>query len=98
MDPQTTTLNPNSEPSALMKTKKRSTTCAITPGARKKTFVTEPLKILYLGFSSKNLRTKVLGGSSVVISGVISPLTWVISIVTLLITLLMTTYEPPSRA
>ena len=39
----------------------------------------------------------VLGGSWVVISGVISPLIWVISIVTLLITPLITTHEPPSR-
>ena len=38
----------------------------------------------------------VFGGSGVVISGVISPLIWVISIATLLITLLMTTHEPPS--
>ena len=38
-----------------------------------------------------------LGGSGVVISSVISPLIWVISIVTLLITLLVTTHEPPSR-
>ena len=38
-----------------------------------------------------------LGGSWVVISGVISPLIWVISIVTLLITLLRTTHETPSR-
>ena len=30
------------------------------------------------------------------LSGVISPLIWVISIVTLLITLLITTHEPPS--
>ena len=33
----------------------------------------------------------------VVISGLISPLIWVISIVTLLVTLLITTHEPPSR-
>ena len=39
----------------------------------------------------------LLGGSWVVISGVTSPLTWVISIVTLLITLLITSHEPPSR-
>ena len=39
----------------------------------------------------------VLGGSWVVISGVISPLIWVITIVILLITLLITTHEPPSR-
>ena len=38
----------------------------------------------------------LLGGSGVVISGVLSPLIWVISIVTLLITLLTTTPEPPS--
>ena len=38
----------------------------------------------------------ILGGSWVVISGVISPLKGVISIVTLLITLLLTTHEPPS--
>ena len=42
-------------------------------------------------------RPCILGGSWVVISGVISPLLWVISIVTLLITLLITTHEPPSR-
>ena len=39
----------------------------------------------------------VLGGSRVVISGVISLLIWVISIATLLITPLITTHEPPSR-
>ena len=38
----------------------------------------------------------LLGGSWVVISGVISPLIWVISVVTLLISLLITTHEPPS--
>ena len=31
------------------------------------------------------------------ISGVMSPLIWVVSTITLLITLLMTTHEPPSR-
>ena len=36
----------------------------------------------------------ILGGSWVVISGVISSLIWVVSIVTLLITLLITTHEP----
>ena len=40
----------------------------------------------------------LLGGSWVVISGVTSPLIWVVTIVTLLITLLITTHEPPSRA
>ena len=39
----------------------------------------------------------ILGGSWVVINGVISPLIWVITIVILLITLLITTHEPPSR-
>ena len=39
----------------------------------------------------------VLGGSWAVISGVLSPLIWVISIATLLITPLITTHEPPSR-
>ena len=38
----------------------------------------------------------LLGGSWVVISGVISPLIWVIAIVILLIILLITTHEPPS--
>ena len=38
----------------------------------------------------------LLGGSWVVISGVIRPLIWVITIVTLLITPLVTTHEPPS--
>ena len=38
----------------------------------------------------------LLGGSWVLISGVVSPLIWVISIVTLLITLIITTHEPPS--
>ena len=42
--------------------------------------------------------SNLLGGSCVVISGVISPLTWVISIVTLLITPLITTHEPPSTS
>ena len=39
----------------------------------------------------------LLGASWVVISGVISPLIWVISIVTLLITPFIATREPPSR-
>ena len=38
----------------------------------------------------------VLGGSWVVISIAISPLMWVITIVILLITPLITTHEPPS--
>ena len=37
-----------------------------------------------------------LGGSWVAISGVVSPLIWVISRVTALITLLITSHEPPS--
>ena len=39
----------------------------------------------------------LLGGSGVVISGVISPLIWVITIVTLLRTPLISTPEPPSK-
>ena len=39
----------------------------------------------------------LLGGSWVVLSGVISPLIWVITTVTRLITLLITTHEPPNR-
>ena len=46
---------------------------------------------LGLGFG-----VRVLGGSWVVISGVISPLIWVINTVTLLMTPLITTHEPPS--
>ena len=40
----------------------------------------------------------LLGGSGVVISRVISPLIEVISIVTLLITLLITSHDPPSMS
>ena len=40
----------------------------------------------------------VLRGSWAVISGVISPLRWVVTIVALLITLLITTHEPPSSS
>ena len=43
-----------------------------------------------------DLFLRLLGGSWVVISRVISPLIWVISIVILLITLVLTTHEPPS--
>ena len=39
----------------------------------------------------------LLGGSWVVFSGVISPLIWDIIIVTILITPLIATHEPPSR-
>ena len=39
----------------------------------------------------------LLGGSWVVISGVICPLSRLISIVILLITLIITTHEPPSN-
>ena len=39
----------------------------------------------------------LLGGPWVVITGVINPLIRVISIVTLLLTALITTHEPPSR-
>ena len=40
---------------------------------------------------------EVLGGSWVVLNGVISPLIWVILTVTLLITPVITTHAPPSR-
>ena len=40
----------------------------------------------------------ILGGSWVVVNGVISPLIWVISIVTVLTTPLVTAHEPPSGA
>ena len=42
-------------------------------------------------FCEEHFQQRVLGGSWVVISGVISPLIWVTSIVTLLMTLLITT-------
>ena len=38
----------------------------------------------------------ILEGSGVVISGVVSPLIWVVSVVTPIITLLITTREPPT--
>ena len=47
--------------------------------------------------SYSNCTQNLLGGSGVVMSRVLSPLIWVISIVTLLITRLITTQEPPSR-
>ena len=56
----------------------------------------EPVVVL-LRLCLGGLQT-VLGGSWVVISGVLSPLIWVITIVTLLITPLITTHEPPSSA
>ena len=40
-------------------------------------------------------RLRQLGGSWVVTSGVISPLTYVITIIILLTTILITTHEPP---
>ena len=49
------------------------------------------------GFRALRLEA-LLGGSWVVISGVISPPIWVTTIVTLLITPLRTTPKPPSRA
>ena len=45
-----------------------------------------------------NSAATLLGGSWVVINGVISPLEWVRIRVTLLITPLITTHEPPSTA
>ena len=50
------------------------------------------------GVHKVSLELLVLGGSWVVISGVTSPLIWVITVVTLLISPLITTHEPPSRA
>ena len=44
----------------------------------------------------QDTKGSLLGGSGVVISRVINPLIWVVSIVTLLVTLLITTHEPPS--
>ena len=46
---------------------------------------------------ARHLYEGLLGGSWVAMSGVISPLRWVITIVTLLITPLIATHEPPSR-
>ena len=54
-----------------------------------------PLQCWNTGASMLVLWQRILGGSWVVISGVISPLVWVISIVTLLINPLITTHEPP---
>ena len=50
-----------------------------------------------LGPFKGTLILPLLGGSWVVKFGRISPLIWVISMVILLITLLITTHEPPSR-
>ena len=44
------------------------------------------------------LPTDTLGGSWVVISRVLNPLTWVLTFVTLLTTPLITTHEPPSSS
>ena len=46
---------------------------------------------------SLGVQGRLLGGSWVVISGVVSLLIWVITIVALLLTPLITTHEPPSR-
>ena len=51
-----------------------------------------------LGARRVRISGVTLGGSWVVISGVISPLRWVISRVTLLITLLIATHEPPGSS
>ena len=54
-----------------------------------------PAKLLPSGFGMRQFSNRsTLGGSGVVISGVLSPLIWVISIVTLLIALLITTLNP----
>ena len=44
------------------------------------------------------VRVYILGGSWVVISGVKRHLIWIVTIVILLITILITSHEPPSRA
>ena len=49
------------------------------------------------GGVSRCVPEALLGGSWVVISGVISPQIWVIAIVTLLVTPLITNHEPPSK-
>ena len=54
----------------------------------------EDLSVLGFGYLGAEI---LLGGSWVVISGVVSPLIWVISVVTLLIIPLITTHEPPSN-
>ena len=67
------------------------------PG-RHRQFDDQPLlSRLWPSARTVRVRRRVLGGSWVVISGVISPLSRVITIVTLLITLLISTHEPPSR-
>ena len=48
-------------------------------------------------YNNEVILNVLLGGSWVVISGVIGPLIRIISINTLLITLLITTHEPPSK-
>ena len=51
----------------------------------------------FWGFEPQSdLFLRLLGGSWVVISRIMSPLIWVIGIVILLITLVITTHEPPS--
>ena len=55
---------------------------------------------MFSGFTAQQSGPRVLtvlGGSGVVISRVISSPIWVISVVTLLITLLIATHEPPSE-
>ena len=50
-----------------------------------------------MGSESLGFRVLEFLGSKVVITGVISPLAWTISIAILLITLLTTTHEPPNE-
>ena len=51
------------------------------------------------GFDMAKVQRRLLGGSWVVISGVLSPLIWliIIRIVTLMIAPFISTHEPPSR-
>ena len=55
------------------------------------------LQASVLGSNKQALSPSLSAGSWVVKSSVISPLIWAISIVALLITLLITTHEPPSK-
>ena len=61
-----------------------------------KLVILSPKPLHFQTFSNPKSKT-LLGGSWVVISGAISPVIWVISKVTLLITPLTTTHEPPSK-
>ena len=44
-----------------------------------------------------NIKVPLLGGSWAVVSGVICPLIWVVSLFALLVILFITTHGPPSK-